>query len=172
MSQPHGHIDPEPINGLPAALHIRLLQVQRWGGESELREFALWCALSAIAGKPEMLSTLRSIRNAVQRRDDAALAELHIKLGGSAASAGTIGMRVNPAGASAFFAVFGCTFPDPFETAVRASRYAREYFEYREHKYPPSPSITGDPAAEAHGEALGRQLDYLDQQLNVSQRFA
>lgn len=166
MSQLHGHTDSDPIDGLPTALHLRLLQLKRWGGESELRAFAIWCAETTRDDRSGPDPTLLAIKDAVRRRDDKALAQVNEVLWGAAGAAGTIGMKVGPSHACSFFAVFGSTFPDPFDAAIRAARSMRRCFRFREHKYPPSPSVTGDPATEADGEALGRQIDYIDQRLS------
>ncbi len=165
MPDPHIPIDPDPIDGLPTAIHLRLLQLQRWGCHGELRDFAIGCARATISARPEMLPTLRNIRNAANRDDESALAELHRRLGGHGPSICTLGKRVHPAGVATFFAVFGCTFPDPVEAAARASQSERDFFRFLASGHPPWPSITGDPAAEAEGEAMGRQIDYLDRLL-------
>jgi hypothetical protein len=159
MSQIHD----EPANeALPAAVRVRLDELKRRAGEHALREFAIWSALQVIGGHQAVAATLAAVRTAARDLSGECLRQLQAETSGAACAACVVGLKVNPAAASAHLAAFQCGRPDAYEAAVQASKHVRDFFAFNAPKDPDALSVTGRPALEAAAFALGCQIDQLD----------
>lgn len=164
MSQIHD----EPANEkLPAALRVRLDELKRRAGEPALREFAIWCATQVTDGHDAITKILAAVRTAAMDLSGKRLRQLQAETGGAACAACVIGLRVDPAAASAQLAAFQCGRPDAYDAAVQASKHVRDHFAFNALKNPNALSVTGRPALEAAACALGCQIDQLDRMLEA-----
>lgn len=153
----------EPANEmLPAAIRVRLEELRRRAGDLALREFAIWCAMQVAGGHSSVAKALAAVRIAARDSSGEQLRRLQAETGGGACAASLIGLKVDPAAASAQLAGFQCGRPDAYEAAVQTSWHVRYYFAYTAMKDPDALSVTGRPALEAAECALGCQIDQLD----------
>lgn len=150
---------------LPRAVRVRLDELERRAGEHALREFAIWCALQVAGGHWTVAKTVAAVRIAARDPSGEQLRQLQAETGGAACAACAIGLKVDPAAASAHLAAFQCGRPDAYEAAVQTSWHVREHFAFAALKDPDALSDTGRPALEATACALGCQLDQLDRMI-------
>lgn len=150
---------------LPPAIRCRLDELRATGGDAALREFATWCALQVSSRHPAVSNVIASVRNAARDTTGEHLQSLRGQWAGAALSAGVIGMRVNPASASAHLAAFQCALSCAYEAAAQAARHVRNSFAFAAKASSDTQSITGFPGLEAAAEAMGCQIDQLDRMI-------
>lgn len=150
---------------LPRAVRVRLDELKQRAGDPALREFAIWCALQVAGGHWTVTKTVAAVRIAARDPSGEQLRQLQAETGGGACAACVIGLKVNPAAASAHLAAFQCGRPDAYEAAVQTSWHVREHFAFTALKEPHALSLTGKSALEATACALGCQIDQLDRMI-------